>query len=57
MGYLQRHRGAGVDEVRSAQVYTCGPWCQGPARLQALSVLDPDALKEMGHNSTAICTR
>jgi gamma-glutamyltranspeptidase / glutathione hydrolase len=34
-------------------VYACGPWCQGPALLQALSVLDPDALKEMGHNSTA----
>jgi gamma-glutamyltranspeptidase/glutathione hydrolase len=36
---------AGVD------VYTCGPWCQGPVLLQALSLIDPSAVREMGHNS------
>lgn len=39
------HRFAGID------VYACGPWCQGPVLLQALSLLDPEALKGAGHNS------
>lgn len=34
-------------------VYTCQPWCQGPALLQALSLLDATALKSYGHNSAA----
>ena len=34
-------------------VYGCGPWCQGPMMLQALSVLDGIDLQKMGHNSTA----
>ena len=32
-------------------VYTCGPWCQGPVLLQMLSILDRVDLKAMGHNS------
>jgi gamma-glutamyltranspeptidase/glutathione hydrolase len=32
-------------------VYSCGPWCQGPALLQALNLLEPAALKDLGHNS------
>lgn len=36
---------AGVD------VYGCGPWCQGPALLQALNLLSPDELRQLGHNS------
>ncbi len=32
-------------------VYTCGPWCQGPALGQALNILDADALRAAGHNS------
>lgn len=32
-------------------VYTCGVWCQGPVLGQALNLLDPAALKAMGHNS------
>lgn len=32
-------------------VYTCGPWCQGPVLLQALSLLDPAAVRDLGHNS------
>ena len=33
---------AGVD------VYACGPWCQGPALLQMLSILDGIDLCELG---------
>jgi gamma-glutamyltranspeptidase/glutathione hydrolase len=32
-------------------VYTNGPWCQGPTLLQALSLLDPASLRDYGHNS------
>ena len=41
----QRVAVAGVD------VYACGPWCQGPALLQALRLLDMKALATQGHNS------
>jgi gamma-glutamyltranspeptidase/glutathione hydrolase len=34
------------------EVYTCGPWCQGPALIQALNLLDPTELTRLGHNST-----
>jgi gamma-glutamyltranspeptidase / glutathione hydrolase len=34
-------------------VYTCGPWCQGPVLLQALSLLEPQQLKALGHNSAS----
>ena len=40
-------RFAGVD------VYACGPWCQGPALLQMLSILEGIDLSELGHNSPA----
>ena len=33
------------------EVYACGPWCQGPVLLQALSLLRADEMREMGHNS------
>jgi gamma-glutamyltranspeptidase / glutathione hydrolase len=33
------------------EVYTCGPWCQGPALIQALNLLDPAELTTLGHNS------
>ncbi len=32
-------------------VYSCGPWCQGPALLQALNLIEGYDLKGMGHNS------
>ena len=32
-------------------VYSCGPWCQGPALLQALNIVERHDLKGMGHNS------
>jgi gamma-glutamyltranspeptidase/glutathione hydrolase len=34
------------------EVYTSGPWCQGPALIQALNLLDPAELTTLGHNST-----
>ncbi len=33
-------------------VYTCGPWCQGPMLAQTLALLDGIDLVAMGHNST-----
>lgn len=35
------------------EVFTCGPWCQGPVLGQALSILDADTLTAAGHNSPA----
>lgn len=35
------------------EVHACRPWCQGPVLLQALQLLDGQALKRLGHNSTA----
>ena len=32
-------------------VYTCGPWCQGPVLLQALQLLKGYDLEALGHNS------
>ncbi len=36
-----------------AEVFTCGPWCQGPALIQALRLVERFDLKAMGHNSPA----
>ena len=36
---------------RDLEVNSCGPWCQGPSLLMALSVLEGLDLKAMGHNS------
>ena len=33
------------------QIYTCGPWCQGPVLGQTLNMLDAAGLKAAGHNS------
>jgi gamma-glutamyltranspeptidase / glutathione hydrolase len=32
-------------------LYTCGPWCQGPTLSQAASLLRRTELEEVGHNS------
>ncbi|MDH3700497.1 MAG: gamma-glutamyltransferase family protein [Alphaproteobacteria bacterium] len=32
-------------------VYTCGPWCQGPSLLQMMALVEGYDLKKMGHNS------
>ena len=37
--------------IEGIDVYACGPWCQGPALLQALRLLDTKALAAHGHNS------
>jgi gamma-glutamyltranspeptidase/glutathione hydrolase len=34
-------------------IYTCGPWCQGPVLAQALSLLAEYDLQAIGHNSAA----
>jgi gamma-glutamyltranspeptidase/glutathione hydrolase len=38
---------------RGIDVMSCGPWCQGPVLLQALSLLDGYDLRALGHNSPA----
>lgn len=38
-------------EFQGYDVYTCGPWCQGPVFAQALQLLDTFDLTELGHNS------
>ncbi len=38
---------------RDIDVYTCGPWCQGPVVAQTLQMLEDDELQAMGHNSPA----
>ncbi len=40
-------------DYRGLQVYGCGAWCQGPALLQALNLLETYDLPGLGHNSTA----
>jgi len=36
---------------RGVEVATCGFWCQGPAFLQMLNLLEPFDLARLGHNS------
>ncbi|MDB5510874.1 MAG: gamma-glutamyltransferase [Enterovirga sp.] len=36
---------------RGLDVYSCGFWCQGPALLQMLNMLEPCDLAGLGHNS------
>jgi len=33
-------------------IYSCGPWCQGPTLLQMLRILEKIDLHSLGHNST-----
>ena len=40
-----------VGSYKGVDVYTCGPWCQGPASIQALHILEGFDLQTMGHNS------
>src|SRR5712691_6036915 len=34
-------------------IYTCGPWCQGPVLAQAMAMLEGYDLQALGHNSPA----
>ncbi len=38
-------------KYQDIDVYSCGPWCQGPVVPQALSLLEGFDLGSMGHNS------
>ncbi len=38
-------------EWNGVEVFSCGPWCQGPVLLQMLSVLAGDDLGALGHNT------
>lgn len=38
-------------DFRGARVYGCGPWCQGPALLEALQILSDVDLAALGHNT------
>jgi gamma-glutamyltranspeptidase/glutathione hydrolase len=38
---------------RGAEIYTCGPWCQGPVLGQILAMIDGVDLGALGHNSPA----
>ena len=45
-----------IEQVSSTKfgdldVYTCGPWCQGPVLAQTMGMLDGLDLSSMGHNS------
>ena len=40
-----------IGHYKEYQVYTCGPWCQGPVLAQTLQMLEGDDLKAYGHNS------
>lgn len=36
---------------KNYEIYSCGPWCQGPVLLQVLNVLEAFNLKDLKHNS------
>jgi len=40
-----------MTRLGDVEVYVCGPWCQGPALAQAVSLLEPRKLAALGHNS------
>jgi gamma-glutamyltranspeptidase / glutathione hydrolase len=42
-----------VTRWRGTELWTCGPWCQGPALPQLLKLLEHDDLAALGHNSPA----
>jgi gamma-glutamyltranspeptidase/glutathione hydrolase len=38
-------------KFRDYEIFTCGPWCQGPVVAQTLQMLEDDDLASYGHNS------
>ena len=42
-----------MTQYKDYEIYSCGPWCQGPALLEVLNILDGLDIQGMGHNSTA----
>ena len=49
--YESRIEPAVMRNWRGHQVITCGPWCQGPALLQALLLLEHVGIEGLTHNS------
>ena len=50
-GFRSRIEPAVVRPWRGHQVAVCGPWCQGPALLEALLLLDATGLDGLAHNA------
>jgi gamma-glutamyltranspeptidase/glutathione hydrolase len=42
---------------RDIEVYSCGPWCQGPVLSQTLNLIDGMDFENLGHNSPAYIHR
>ena len=40
-------------DFAGAEIFTCGPWCQGPVLGQTMAMLDGIDLKSLGHNTPA----
>ena len=40
-----------MGNYKGIDIYTCGPWCQGPVSIETLHILEGYDLKGMGHNS------
>ena len=40
-----------VGRFREYEVFTCGPWCQGPVVAETLQMLEDDDLAALGHNT------
>ena len=49
--FRSRIEPAVVRSWRGHQVAVCGPWCQGPALLEALLLLEQCGIEGLGHNS------
>lgn len=50
-GFRSRIEPAVQRRWRGHEVMTCGPWCQGPALLQALLLVEQVGIDGLGHNS------
>ncbi|MFC1886978.1 gamma-glutamyltransferase family protein [Thermodesulfobacteriota bacterium] len=50
-GFRSRYEPAVRRRWRDMEVITCGPWCQGPALIQALLMLEQAGLDGLAHNS------
>ncbi len=50
-GFRSRIEPAVMREWRGHQVITCGPWCQGPALLEALLLFEKAGFAGLSHNS------
>ncbi|MFC7539322.1 gamma-glutamyltransferase [Siccirubricoccus deserti] len=50
-GYRSKLEPAVRREWRGHEVITCGPWCQGPALLEALLLMERGGISGMAHNS------